>query len=227
MWMKVWPRSWNRGQPRAPCYGFSGLSLPLQASPGTPGGVKPSLCSVPGDCTMTSICPFFSRKSFSPEKAQIELACLGAAVSSSEPDPKTSGVPGGPFTSPPNAAPALVPTMATAETTTAKNDLVCMLSPFLEEHCCACGRYKALARLGRCRFPRCVDVNRAGQAQRRLRILATLRRTATRSRRRCRCSATAASQRREAPCSRRSCHPGPATSESSTSPTEMPSRPRA
>src|SRR2546423_14117538 len=75
----------RRGQPHASCQCFSGLRWPLQASPGTPGGVKPSLCSVPGDCTMTSICPFFSRKSFSPEKAQIELACLGAAVSSSEP----------------------------------------------------------------------------------------------------------------------------------------------
>jgi hypothetical protein len=104
--------------------------------PGTPGGVLPSLCSVPGDCVMVSIWPKPSRKSFNPEKAQIELACVGAAVFSSEPEPKTSGVPGGPFTSPAKAGPALAPTSASVHTAAASLLVVLsILPPWSRHHC--------------------------------------------------------------------------------------------
>jgi hypothetical protein len=68
------------------------------------------------------IWPFSARKSFSPEYAQIELACSGAPVFLSELEPMTPGVPGGPFTSPANAAPALAPTTATVQTAVASID---------------------------------------------------------------------------------------------------------
>ena len=86
----------------------------MHALPGTPGGVggSPTLCSVPGDCVITVIWPFFARKSLRPEKAQIELECVGACVSSSEPEPILPGIPGGPFTSPAKAGPVLAPTSA-------------------------------------------------------------------------------------------------------------------
>jgi hypothetical protein len=80
---------------------------------------------------MVSICPFSARKSFKPEKAQIELACAGAPVLLSEPEPMTPGVPGGPFTSPAKAAPALAPTTATPQSAVAKKDFVRMSLPFL------------------------------------------------------------------------------------------------
>jgi hypothetical protein len=67
---------------------------------------------------METFWPF--RKSFRPENAQIELACAGAAVSVPEPDPGTPGVPGGPITSPANAAPALALATATEHNTAAK-----------------------------------------------------------------------------------------------------------
>jgi len=47
--------------------------------------------------------------SFSPLKAQIELACVGAPVLLPEPENASPGVPGGPATSPAKAAVAPAP----------------------------------------------------------------------------------------------------------------------
>src|SRR5215211_7791359 len=68
---------------------------------------------------MLSIGPCAGFRSFSPLKAQIELALSGAPVSTPEPENGTPGVPGGPVTSPANAAPALGPAIATAHTAAA------------------------------------------------------------------------------------------------------------
>src|SRR5215218_10422665 len=68
---------------------------------------------------MLSIGPCAGFRSFSPLKAQIELALSGAPVSTPEPENGTPGVPGGPVTSPANAAPAPGPATAAAHTAAA------------------------------------------------------------------------------------------------------------
>src|SRR5215203_1157986 len=68
---------------------------------------------------MLLIGPCAGSRSFNPLYAQIELALSGAPVSTPEPENGTPGVPGGPVTSPANAAPALGPATATAHTAAA------------------------------------------------------------------------------------------------------------
>ena len=68
---------------------------------------------------MLLIGPCCGSRSFSPLKAQIELALSGAPVSTPEPENGSFGVPGGPITSPANAAPAPGPVTATVHTATA------------------------------------------------------------------------------------------------------------
>ena len=70
--------------------------------------------------------------SFNPLKAQIELAFSNAPVWFPEPENGTSGVPGGPCTSPARAAPAPAPATATAHTAAAKKDFARMFSPLLK-----------------------------------------------------------------------------------------------
>jgi hypothetical protein len=72
---------------------------------------------------MLLIGPWSGFMSFSPLYAQIELACAGAPVLFPEPEKATPGVPGGPCTSPANAAPAPTPTNAAAQSA-ASIDLV-------------------------------------------------------------------------------------------------------
>jgi hypothetical protein len=73
---------------------------------------------------MLSIGPCSGFKSFNPLKAQIELACAGAPVSTPEPEKATSGVPGGPVTSPARAALVLIPVTATAKTVAASKRIL-------------------------------------------------------------------------------------------------------
>jgi hypothetical protein len=68
-------------------------------------------------------------KSFSPENAQIELACAGAAVGVCEPEPTTPTVPGGPITSPARAEPAPTAITASPQTMVASIDLMCIRTP--------------------------------------------------------------------------------------------------
>ena len=91
--------------------GLSGLLPPRHAKPGVPGA--PWFAGV---CVLLVIGP--PRKSFRPEKAQIELACAGAAVSL-----PTEGVPPveGPCTSPASAALAPTPITAAAQVATANS----------------------------------------------------------------------------------------------------------
>jgi hypothetical protein len=80
---------------------------------------------------MNSIWPWAGFMSFSPLKAQIELAFTRAPVLTPEPENATPGVPGGPVTSPAEAAPALAPATAAPHTAAAKKDLVRIsLPPF-------------------------------------------------------------------------------------------------
>ncbi|MDX6452010.1 MAG: hypothetical protein QOH16_2059 [Gaiellaceae bacterium] len=84
---------------------------------------------------METFWPF--RKSFRPENAQIEFACAGAPVAMPEPEPGTPGVPGGPITSPANAAPELAPATAMTHTAAEKKDFVRMsYVPFSSNICC-------------------------------------------------------------------------------------------
>ena len=73
---------------------------------------------------MNSIWPWAGFMSFSPLKAQIELACAGAPVLTPEPENATPGVPGGPVTSPAEAAPAPAPARTAPHAAAAKNDFV-------------------------------------------------------------------------------------------------------
>jgi hypothetical protein len=64
---------------------------------------------------MLSIGPWLGFRSFKPLKAQTELACVGAPVSTPEPEKGTPAVPGGPVTSPARAAPVLRPATTAAQ----------------------------------------------------------------------------------------------------------------
>ncbi len=115
------------------CYGLGGLCgllPPRHAWPGIPGG-PPFLTFCPGDCTWKSIGPSAGFMSFSPEKAQIELAWATAPVGVfPEPENGTPAVPGGPLTSPATAALALAPARAAVQTATASNGLLIIVYPF-------------------------------------------------------------------------------------------------
>ena len=106
------------------------VASPRHAWPGIPGG-PPFLTFCPGDCTWKSIGPSAGFMSFSPEKAQIELAWATAPVGVfPEPENGTPAVPGGPLTSPATAALALAPARAAVQTATASNGFLIIVYPF-------------------------------------------------------------------------------------------------
>jgi hypothetical protein len=78
---------------------------------------------------MLLIGPWAGFMSFKPLKAQIELACAGAPVRFPEPENATPGVPGGPCTSPADAALAPAPATATAQLAVASKYLTRMSLP--------------------------------------------------------------------------------------------------
>ena len=113
-------------------YFLSPLVLPLQATPGLgKSPLSPALTSCPYDCVRVGSSPGTPGcRWFSPENAQMEFACAGAAVGVGLLLMGTPVGEPGPRISPANADVAANATMAAAEATAA-NSLSRMSLPFL------------------------------------------------------------------------------------------------
>src|SRR5215207_10071096 len=110
----------------------------LKRTPGTatrPPGLgnspfKPAATGCPYDCVRISSSPGSPGcKWFSPEKAQIEFVCSGAAVGDDWPTSTPVAEPG-PLISPANAGPAPRAARATADMAAATHIFAGMFSPF-------------------------------------------------------------------------------------------------